>query len=743
MPEQKTINLIDATGTTRAVPEAEAQHWLDRGWKAETGGDAASRTVAAAKEEMYGGVGGTIKSTLAGAARTASFGLTDVAARVIGGEDARLELEGLRDQNQIASLVGEIGGSFTGAGALANRLGARVVGAGGSTAAQVGRAVAGGTIEGGLGGLSQGVSQVALSDGPLSAENIASTLSSNMLLGGVTGGLAGGAFKAGERALVRAGTVLESAANARKALDDVPADLADLDDAGLVLAAKAAKADHAADVLAERKSLEALRVEQRAELANQVKDFHNELATARPIHTAVAGDDIRKAIPGIGTEVAAPLNKSYRALRAAYDNPIAVAENPMSLLKPLQMQQTALENLRARTPELQAALVGDSRLAALDHVEFALEQNKAFQGAIRQLDKSTPLGGSRLSMLEGGPSERMLQIEKAREALKQAPELGMLARGAKAGAFAGGTALATMVPGMGIAAPFLGKMASDFVGKAAQGLAGAERAVAQKSQAALRAFLDTSEKVGKFVPRTATAVLKAARFAAGPEPKSDDLRDLYATRSAEIRQQTHYAPDGSVQMRPDARLAMAKQLDPIRAVNPMLADKVETTAAAKVAYMSSKLPRKPEIGGLQIGPDKWQPSDLQMRSWARTVRAVEDPGGVEERLLHGNITPEDGEAYRTVYPERFAALQSAIFEAAPSLAKTLPMKRKIALSVFTGVPLIPALQPNVLAVLQGNFASEAGSAGGTQSPQPEPQFGKLGSLKSSEKPTAAQAREST
>jgi hypothetical protein len=86
-------------------------------------------------------------------------------------------------------------------------------------------------------------------------------------------------------------------------------------------------------------------------------------------------------------------------------------------------------------------------------------------------------------------------------------------------------------------------------------------------------------------------------------------------------------------------------------------------------------------------------------------------------------------------------MQRAIYAAAPTLSKTLPLKRKIALSIFTGVPLIPALQPNILQVLQGTYRTEPGTAGGTQAQAAQPHFGALGSLKSADKPTPAQARE--
>lgn len=737
------VRLVDKSGNAIEATRDEAAQLLTQGddYRVETGTDVADRAVREADKEVYGGAAGGIVSTGAALARGFTGGGSDVAIGLLGGKRA---LQKLKEQNPTLSTAGELTGAVLpgGIASVAGRAGraAGALGEGAGLLGQVGSAAARFGTEGAVYGAGTAVSELALSDHPLTAEHIASTLGSNMLLGAGIGGVTGGALKLGEKALARAGTAITEAAAARKALEGVPADIASLDEAGLRNAATAAKAEHVADIAAERKSLESLRVEQRAELANQVRDFHAELATERPIFQAVAGEDIRK-VANIGTEVASPLNKSYKALRSAFDNPIAVAENPTKLLQPLQMQQTALENLQAKIPDLHASFPGDARLASLEHVDIALEQNKAFQAQIRALDKSAPVSGTRLSMLEAGPSAKMQSIEAAKEALKNAPELGLIGKGVKGGTFAGVTALAHMIPGVGIAAPFLGKAASEWVGTALERLAGSAKAVSAKTSAMTKAFLDTAQKVEPMARTTATKVLSSVRFGAEQAPKSEKLADLYHARSAELRQQTMYAPDGSVQMRPEARMALADKLKPIAAVNPLLADKIETVTARKVAFMSSKLPRRPDVGGLQVGPDNWKPSDLEIRSWARTVRACEDPASVEEQLLHGHMTPEAAEAYRMVFPERFAALKQAVFEAAPMLSKTLPMKRKVALSIFTGVPCTPLMQPNVLAVLQGNFAREPGSAGGTQAPTPQPNFGPLGSLKSPDKPTKSQARE--
>ncbi len=231
------------------------------------------------------------------------------------------------------------------------------------------------------------------------------------------------------------------------------------------------------------------------------------------------------------------------------------------------------------------------------------------------------------------------------------------------------------------------------------------------------------------------------RFGASKSQPAEDLGPLFQQRTSELYQQTMRAPDGTTVMRPEARAAMAAKLDPIRQVNPILADKIETVQARKVAYLASVAPQKPEAPALQIGPDTWRPSDMEIRAWARVVRALEDPKSVEQRLARGIVTPEEAQAYRAVYPERFAALQREIFAAAPTLDKTLPMPKKVALSIFTGIPVAPAMQPNVLAVLQATFDVEPGSAGGTQAPRPQPNFGAMGSLRDTDKPTPAQARD--
>lgn len=760
-------------GTVVDIDDSKVNAAISQGFEPVTAHEHVAEANAKALHPTSGGVLGTANAALTGALSGLTLGGSDVALRSFMTKDQADRMANDRADHPIASTAGTVAGailpSIATGGAAAPEEGAllgtelaavtpaaRAVSLGakaraaletagtGSLAAHIG----GGAVEGAAFGAGQGVSELALSNDPLTAEHVASVLSSNVLLGGVTGGVAGAGTKLVERGLQIAGDKLAAVRSTRTAVDGLPADLQGLDEAGLKDALAKAKTDHAADIAAERKSLEELRVNQRAELANQVKDLHEELATERPIFQALSEDgELTAKLKGIEgvPDARVQLAKSFDRLRSALDSPLSVQRDPFPLIRPLEQRQAALEALQQKLPEMHAALAGDARAAMLEHVDGALAETKQQIAAIRNL-REAPLASGRLTALEAGPSARMQAIDAARDALKNAPELGMVGKGASSAAFGGVTALAHMIPGVGLAAPFMGKAAANAVEKLFQRGAGALATATEQASSAAGKFLGAAKALGPYAAPTATAVMSAVRF--GPsgstdatEPATADLGTLFRHRTSELYAQTMRQPDGTTVMRPEARKELAAKLDPIRHVNPILADKLEDIQARKATYLASIAPKRAEAPAMQIGPDEWKPPDMEIRRWARAIRAVEVPTSVEERLARGVITPEEAQAYRAVYPERFAALQREIFEAAPQLDKTLPMAKKVALSVFTGIPVTPAMQPNVLAVLQATFEVEPGSEGGTQAPRPEANFGAFGSLKDIDKPTPAQKHE--
>lgn len=735
----KTVTLVapaDQGGGATDVPIADEQAWRDRGFTSYTtaarASDAFDRQIAD-QTPITDTIG---RNLVAGA----TGGLSELAGRLVDGEDYRIHAENSNRAHPTAATLSNIAGGLAVSGAVGK------VGAGISELAGGGvlASGAGAAAEGAIYGAGQGVHELALSADPLTAEHVASTLSSNVLLGAGIGGVAGVATKGVERVLARAGDALTEATAARSAIAGIPEDLAGLDDKGLIDAAKTAKAEHAAAIDTEKVSLEQTRVGQRADVAKQIQELHENLANERQIFSPLSnGNDLNPALQGIdGIQKArVQLAESFGTMQRGLRSDISVARDPGSMIRPLEERQSALQTLQAKMPELQAALAGDERAGMLAHVDDALAETKQQIADVRSLNSRTnPVASGRLTQLTAGPSERMTAIDAAREAMKAAPELGMVGKAAKGAAFAGGTALAHMLPGVGIAAPFVGKAVSDAVGKLFERTAGTVGKVAGKAATAASKFLSAAKSLEPYTTGAATKVLSEVKFGPAGKATSDDLAGLYRARTSELYQQTERQPDGSTTMRPEARAAMAAQLDPYRQVNPILADKIESVQARKVAYLASIAPKKPDPPALQIGPDNSRPPDLAIRGWARAVRAVEDPASVEERLARGIVTPEEADAYRTVYPERFAELQREIFAGAPMLEKTLPMNKKVALSIFTGIPVTPAMQPNVLAVLQSTFDVEPGTAGGTTAPTAQPSFGAMGSLKDIDKPTPAQER---
>jgi hypothetical protein len=165
---------------------------------------------------------------------------------------------------------------------------------------------------------------------------------------------------------------------------------------------------------------------------------------------------------------------------------------------------------------------------------------------------------------------------------------------------------------------------------------------------------------------------------------------------------------------------------------------METVAARRLETYAAALPRKTDVDKRLGGPDRWTPSDFQMRGFARVVGVGEDPAGFEKRCVSGRITPEEAEAYRQIYPERLAHLTNEIMSRLPTLQKSLPYARRLTLSMLTGAPVEPSMHPAVLTVLQTMFRAEPGSAGGTMAPKPSPAFGSV--KKSVSQPTPGQRR---
>ncbi|MGE5802941.1 MAG: hypothetical protein ACM358_11865 [Gemmatimonadota bacterium] len=760
--------MLDTLGVTHDVPDEHVEARAAQGWKLQTHTDALAAATAAANEASYGGVAGGIKAGLAAAARGATLGLSDVAARALGGDNAAIALEGLREENPGISFAGEVGGALapallSGGAALPAGLAARAgsavtaLGEGGGALRAIGAAAAGGALEGAIFGAGQGVSELALSQDPLTVEHAASALSSNMLYGGLIGGALGTAGKALELGMTRAKGAIDGAL-ARKVISETDPDIGVMvdrgDKRGLTEAFKA-----------ETDALQAARQPEREAFVQALSE-HNDTTQVEQLWNYTSKHPNR-VVRGLGAES----READIKIRNLLKNEEGLARNPAIARDALERQAQALRKIESeglseyaqfqrdflRAPEtirqevldgkVKGYVVGKGGLSASSPmIDKAVEEEMVRRFGTANLN-DPPVLPKRLQAImdSGGIARRRVgDLLETVDKLSTPPTSPQLTRIQEALDLLGQPKEASLgAVIMSAAAPALGPMGrvaaagGRVIGKFREVAAAAGRRTGAAASSFLGAASKGAAKAAPYTPIVATKILAGLKYAPGETVEHEGgttLAKLFKARTDEIKSQTAFDEAGIPRMRPEARAAVAERLKPVRAVDPILADRLESQAARRLEYLSSLIPRRPDIMAHRFGPDLWQPSDMIMRSFARSAAAVEDPDSVLERATHGAVSPEDAQAMRAVWPEKLQDFISQVGMQLPALQKALPYKRRISLSILTGQPVDPAMDPTVMRVFQSQFQYEP------EPPVAQPQFGSV-KAREMEPATASQRRE--
>ncbi len=206
------VPVIAPDGQEGTVLSDELPSLVGQGFQyltAEEGKKRAKEEISAIKKETYGDMTGT--AFLAGAARGATLGLSDVALRVGGLQEAALAVQ---QESPTASMLGEITG---GVGALATPMlgapakaamqageaaGGLIKGAG--VGAKLARAGAAGVTEGALVGAGQTISEAALGDPNLTVEKAIGNIGLGAALGGGLNVAGRGALEVSNKAITGA-----------------------------------------------------------------------------------------------------------------------------------------------------------------------------------------------------------------------------------------------------------------------------------------------------------------------------------------------------------------------------------------------------------------------------------------------------------------------------------------------------------------------------------------------------------
>lgn len=789
IPEGETVTVVDdTTGLAGDVNAREATNYMDAyEARPESAEEFRAREDEVRKNREHGGIAGGVSTVLEGAANSATLGAYDFVGGQVFGDEFRTRRKEQKDVNSGLDMLGEGLGYLTPTGlakapgligkaakyspiGLAERAGQKIAARGLEKSAikQIGYAGLGLGVEGAAVGLGESLSEYGLATSDLEREQAIGNVSSNVLFGAATGGALGAGAKGAGLALKKGKKIAQEmteAAAEKRAIAELSDDVANLDIEG-VRAARAAEQEKISEQIFENATgYQGLAREVNPMLAASAKEKRTLISLRRRIDGALANPKGFKKSPGAKIEDA--LQREEVAYRKILDDSDALmgrlSREDQALVKKLdEIEDGVLTGkLASRYGDLTGTKitkqmsevgveVGEDALADLRH---ALDNGQLVGARKKALDRIPELIEANLAQQEAitalktGATPRLTELRIAEDALTSGAKAGK-GTAQKIGEGAVLSGVTGALGAMGVpwtAAAVVGASVSEKLSSLIFGKLGkAAKNTAAKTSGYVGALLDASAKVGQAAPPLATKVLAGVRF--GEEDKTDrsfhksDLAKAFKARESEIYAQITMGPKGPT-MKPAARQAVADQLAGVRLANPQLADSMETMFNRRLAFLARKLPKRPDYMKDSVGPDTWAPPTEEIRGWARYVAAAEDPSGVEERLADGTLTPEDVEAYREVYPERYLDIKQQIATRLPELQATLPIVKRMALSLFTDLDVEPSLNPIIFDRLQAQYGEEPGTEGGSQAPVPQPSFGAFGTNRSADKlKTPAQQR---
>lgn len=654
------INIIDPMGNPGTVAPEELEAAIARGYKLEGQAGTNERLL----EKQYGD--SPIQAGIEGAARGATFGLSDLVLPALGADK-----EGLRERkahNELASAIGEgagmVGSSLlTGGGGLAGSAGKAAgglaeraltrEGAGllGRAAARAGTSAVRMGTEGAVYGAGQGISDVALSKDPMSAEAIIGDIGQHILFGAGAGAVGGAGLSVAGSALGvaadKAGKAIARATSKLHAELEAGTEgmLSTTDDAlrAEVMAMPRPALEAAAK--AEAEALQAARLVEGKALAKDIEAFHydtrNELFK------------LRQQLPDKG--LIGDAIKPTKLIKNIVGDLESLAEEPTLALKPLRRLEQQLGKMQEFLPEASLKPVMD-RVATLK-------------------DRIVELSGDVASPRLEAFTERMAMLDRP---AAKTPILDAAAQ--SVGAAAGGAiGKLTGIPYAGMAGAWLGKEFGEVLKPLMKRVLGS--------------FVEHAggieDGVTKFLTRlgTPSSALDAVERLAGASAVAGASSWERATRAVTDAAANIQQTDGH----------LTQQLAGLAQVAPQTAAQVKQGMIAKIQFLASKVPK--QLGGaFGFLP----PSDTERYTFARYAAAAEDPLRVVKELRAGMVMPETVETAQTLYPVHLEKIKTAIAAqlADPAVRARVPYSMRIEIGMILGPQVDPTLDPSFIALMQ-------------------------------------------
>lgn len=194
--------------------------------------------------------------------------------------------------------------------------------------------------------------------------------------------------------------------------------------------------------------------------------------------------------------------------------------------------------------------------------------------------------------------------------------------------------------------------------------------------------------------RGSVATLATTKFdPQGPEP--EDPRKAAKVRASELRRMVAN-PD----MLADR---ISAQLADVERAAPGVAQAMAKKGAEVAAFLASKAPQAP-AGFVELpGQPEWLPSRAEASRFGRYVRAATQPLSTLDDLRRGRLSHEAVETLRALYPKIYNQARTSIVESLAENPRALSYSEKIHLSMLLDAPLDATMRPEFMRGIQQSY----------------------------------------
>jgi hypothetical protein len=265
----------------------------------------------------------------------------------------------------------------------------------------------------------------------------------------------------------------------------------------------------------------------------------------------------------------------------------------------------------------------------------------------------------------------------------------------------------------------IGGLAAGAIGATGGGLAGGVlggvggRLLRQRGNALAGHLLDKLADFAEMQRQIRTVDEQITRSARGlvsastEKPKLGAGERTPAKPTTPIAQRYARALEASAKLDSEAKdLADRITRDPIPNA-PKTSASLSTAALRSAAYLASQRP--PSTAQPMLGPmPKPSTDSVTAASYLRTHEAVANPMSALKDFERGQVTPEAVRALQVVSPKMFEQLQREVVTVIGdrlASGKPVPFQTRLKLGILLGVETDPALNPKMLAALQGSISA--------------------------------------